>query len=132
MPKWPAVVASLDPEPGKQGAELGMSNHWDFHAFGSAFFKTKRHSFAVDFPQEVRILPGIVLYFLESVEVIRSGSGAIDGKSTVLIRMGGASSVLTLDAIPFFPVVEPVRNRVSPSPAIQRFRSAADNAHTVS
>ena len=103
-----------------------------FHTLGSAFFKTKRHSLAVDFPQEVRILPGIVLYFLESVEVIRSGSGAIDGQSTVLIRMGGASSVLTLDAIPFFPVVEPVRNRVSPSPAIQRFRSAADNAHTVS
>ena len=29
---------------------------------------------------------------------------------------------------PFFSVVEPVRNCVSPSPAIQRFRSGADNA----
>jgi hypothetical protein len=32
-----------------------------FHTLGSAFFKTKRHSRAVDFPQEVRVLLGIVL-----------------------------------------------------------------------
>lgn len=58
---WPVVVASLHPDPGKQGAELGMSNHLGFHTLGSAFFKTKRHSLAVDFPQEVRVLLGIVL-----------------------------------------------------------------------
>ena len=109
-----------------------MSNHWDFHAFGSAFFKTKRHSLAVDFPQEVRVLPGIVLYFLESVEVITLRERCHRWKKHRTDQNGWASSVLTLDAIPFFPVVEPVRNRVSPSPVIQRFRSAADNAHTVS
>jgi hypothetical protein len=37
---WPVFVVSLDPELGKQGADLGTSSHWDFHAFGRAFFKT--------------------------------------------------------------------------------------------
>ena len=43
-----------------------MSNQWGFRTLGSAFFKTKRYSFAVDFPQEVRVLPGIILDFLET------------------------------------------------------------------